>query len=388
MNVNHRSQRRGSNDDHSLMLDSSHRRDVSSLGSFSPLGGVLLDPVDDEVTRSSMLDERRRPSPKRQSSKSLLFNFFKRQEKNNKQRQVSSDKLSLPPSPTRKASHAMSLDLSRDATQVLGRFRQQDPKQHHHPDHLVGSFVDIPNQETTTTTTRSRRRRRRCRPRETTRLGNLGKSKSVRSLPKKPSFLPELQRTFSYRSFHKRNNNQIMEEEDEEPSTSTRTTIPISSSPSFHEQQQQASSSPHLIASESFHTAMAESPQVATTSSSSHWEILEEEPTTDKNTTTLQLNDDNDRKPPPMIDVAPGVSLPLRSSKETLEYMKRGEVVSHFCEWCGTMHHTLNDAEFVLCPTCRTVERSREAVKGGGVGLGIAEDWEEWQTMSSLFQSV
>ena len=99
-----------------------------------------------------------------------------------------------------------------------------------------------------------------------------------------------------------------------------------------------------------------------------------------------------------MMEVAPGVTVPLRGSTETWEAIKDGRVTVTACCACQLELHCIEDAEFVICPDCWVVS-SVDQTFGGiplenedmaefdggkrptcrGVGLGVkAVEVVEW----------
>ena len=71
------------------------------------------------------------------------------------------------------------------------------------------------------------------------------------------------------------------------------------------------------------------------------------------------------------IEIAPGVRKPLRSAKETIRAVARDCFVPTVCVVCDK-HPTIfcvADAEYILCPNCKTIS----PMEGGeyGVGLGF-----------------
>jgi len=102
-------------------------------------------------------------------------------------------------------------------------------------------------------------------------------------------------------------------------------------------------------------------------------------------------NNNNDERP--QIEVSPGVFMPLRGSKETMEAMKRGQALYVQCIFCNVQLCCIQDAEMVICPDCRVLspvtspttaferlngyQSSSSSTKNkthrgiGGVGLGM-----------------
>ncbi|CAB9526418.1 Receptor-type guanylate cyclase gcy [Seminavis robusta] len=84
--------------------------------------------------------------------------------------------------------------------------------------------------------------------------------------------------------------------------------------------------------------------------------------------------------PPPAsnplkVEIEPGVFRTLRGKDETLHAMECGFMIDLSCMVC-TMHVScIADAEFVLCPVCKSVSPIvNNTGNGGGVGLGVEPD--------------
>jgi hypothetical protein len=78
--------------------------------------------------------------------------------------------------------------------------------------------------------------------------------------------------------------------------------------------------------------------------------------------------------PPATVEVAPGVFEPLRSAAETWKAIETGNIVGAVCLSCNFDLHCVDDAKYVLCPSCRVVgpvETSLLGFYGQGIGLGI-----------------
>ena len=72
------------------------------------------------------------------------------------------------------------------------------------------------------------------------------------------------------------------------------------------------------------------------------------------------------------IDIAPGVSLPLRGSQETLQALSKGFVAVQGCFVCTTCLVCIADAAYVLCPECKTISPANSRYPDPqGVGLGL-----------------
>jgi hypothetical protein len=90
----------------------------------------------------------------------------------------------------------------------------------------------------------------------------------------------------------------------------------------------------------------------------------------------LTQDDDFERS---MIEVFPGVDVPLRGSFETQQAIRRNFIVRVNCMDCTLSLCCIRNAEYVLCPLCHCVsplELSCSNVMEGsfGVGLGFVED--------------
>jgi hypothetical protein len=80
---------------------------------------------------------------------------------------------------------------------------------------------------------------------------------------------------------------------------------------------------------------------------------------------TLQLSDK-------MIEVAHGVFLLLRAAEETWAAMQQDYFTTCECTCCSIFLSCIADAAFVLCPECKTISSTENAVDTqGGVGLGL-----------------
>jgi len=82
---------------------------------------------------------------------------------------------------------------------------------------------------------------------------------------------------------------------------------------------------------------------------------------------------------PLSIEIAPGVSAPLRGSTESYEAIQQGFSVTCSCFCCATNLVCIADADYVLCPDCRVVSPvccdlkppPSSCPRKGGVGLGL-----------------
>jgi hypothetical protein len=85
-----------------------------------------------------------------------------------------------------------------------------------------------------------------------------------------------------------------------------------------------------------------------------------------------------------MIDVAPGVSLPLRQSKETWKAIIEGRVIVSQCCYCTQEWTCIEDAELLACSDCwvfSPIEQPNQQHdrQSSGVCIGVrAEDIMEW----------
>ena len=75
------------------------------------------------------------------------------------------------------------------------------------------------------------------------------------------------------------------------------------------------------------------------------------------------------------IEIMPGLEVPLRGSAETKEAIRRGTVTNAECMQCTKTLNCIDDAEYVLCPSCRCVSPvggfSHPRRGSFGVGLGF-----------------
>jgi hypothetical protein len=89
-----------------------------------------------------------------------------------------------------------------------------------------------------------------------------------------------------------------------------------------------------------------------------------------------QLPDDFERS---LIEVFPGVEMPLRGSFETQAAIARNYIISASCMDCTLQLQCIRNAEYILCPlchcvsplelSCRNIERD-----AFGVGLGFVDE--------------
>jgi hypothetical protein len=88
------------------------------------------------------------------------------------------------------------------------------------------------------------------------------------------------------------------------------------------------------------------------------------------------------------IQVAPGVCIKFRGADETWSCIERDFYMPTMCISCMQELCCIQDADYVICPSCRTVSPMRGMVAstnnntghGGGVGLGFTyADLARWQ---------
>lgn len=75
------------------------------------------------------------------------------------------------------------------------------------------------------------------------------------------------------------------------------------------------------------------------------------------------------------VEIQPGFSLPLRGSDETLEAVKRGQVLETPCMACCCWIVVSNDCDFVICPECRVVspvENGAGTMQYVGLGMSVS----------------
>lgn len=96
------------------------------------------------------------------------------------------------------------------------------------------------------------------------------------------------------------------------------------------------------------------------------------------------------KKPgPPLIEIEPGWFAHLRGATETFDAVKCDFFVPTECYCCSSTVFCIQDADFILCPTCRVVSQisvengggsEQNGGTGGGVGLGFTiDDLASWQ---------
>ena len=96
-----------------------------------------------------------------------------------------------------------------------------------------------------------------------------------------------------------------------------------------------------------------------------------------------------------MIDVAPGVKMPLRGSVETWSAVEEGNVTVTLCVCCNMDLNCIFDAQLVICPDCLCVSPVDQTEQDSatstaslmhrhGVGVGIkAEEILRWVMSNS-----
>jgi hypothetical protein len=89
-----------------------------------------------------------------------------------------------------------------------------------------------------------------------------------------------------------------------------------------------------------------------------------------------QLQDDFERS---LIEVFPGVEIPLRGSVETQAAITRDYIISANCMDCTLQLQCIRNAEYILCPLCHCMsplELSCSNIEQGafGVGLGFVDE--------------
>ena len=80
--------------------------------------------------------------------------------------------------------------------------------------------------------------------------------------------------------------------------------------------------------------------------------------------------------PPPvaprMIEVAPGLQVPLRGAQETCHAMEAGYMERATCLWCCSKIACIADAAYILCPSCKAITRMDQGE--WGLGLGVHQE--------------
>mmetsp|Transcript_4208 Transcript_4208/g.8778 ORF Transcript_4208/g.8778 Transcript_4208/m.8778 type:complete len:445 (-) Transcript_4208:56-1390(-) len=88
------------------------------------------------------------------------------------------------------------------------------------------------------------------------------------------------------------------------------------------------------------------------------------------------------KKPATMVEISPGVRVPLRGAAETKDCVRYDHFVPCQCCSCDLEMLCIKDAEYVLCPSCRVINPlspDNEISKGTGLGLGFT--WNELARM-------
>ena len=107
---------------------------------------------------------------------------------------------------------------------------------------------------------------------------------------------------------------------------------------------------------------------------------------------SMSLNSSIHSSSRPILEVAPGVFLPLRGADETRQAVKEDKFISHKCTECHRELFCIADAAQILCPACQYVQPlwGSDALENeGGVGLGFTVDDLEsmqWESTSDLLQ--
>lgn len=79
-------------------------------------------------------------------------------------------------------------------------------------------------------------------------------------------------------------------------------------------------------------------------------------------------------RPTTTIEVQPGVNLPLRGKDETLQAIACNFSLQTICMVCSLELACIADAEYVLCPVCKSISPiDSNTGNGGGVGLGSTQ---------------
>ena len=96
------------------------------------------------------------------------------------------------------------------------------------------------------------------------------------------------------------------------------------------------------------------------------------------------------------LEVCPGISMPLRGAAETFEAVQNDFYIPQNCSCCQSTIFCIQDAEYVLCPVCKSVspidedqldyDRSSHGTKKGGIGLGFdIETLQQFQKQKASF---
>ena len=80
-------------------------------------------------------------------------------------------------------------------------------------------------------------------------------------------------------------------------------------------------------------------------------------------------------EPQTLIEISPGHLAPLRSAKDTHVYIQKNQVVEGSCFACSATLFCVQDASYVLCPTCKVVSPLLAETcmdQDGSVGMGFS----------------
>lgn len=88
---------------------------------------------------------------------------------------------------------------------------------------------------------------------------------------------------------------------------------------------------------------------------------------------------DSAPRPQPTIEVAPGFFVPLRGAQETMAYIQQDRYTTASCFACTYEMFCIDNAEFILCPLCKTVgplliesdDIAQDRREGVGLGFTI-----------------
>lgn len=284
------------------------------------LGEEIMDP------------DKSRPTPVRRASKlnllSKLFSSSKREVKDSKKPKDKGGNNNN----NNKTASPTTFRLSRDAAQVFGTLRQQQPQQN-------GPPLGIP---------------KRGLVRQTSETSMIG---SVLEIPSSA--------TASASST-------LEETAQEVPPVVLETTCATSTTtaPTRPKLEQRASSfrTPSRINGGEFHRT----------------------PSTRSVSFTQQQQEAPPLKPPParpadnLCEITPGNFHVLRGHQETLQYVRQDKIASTTCPACSDTVYSINDAAMVVCPTCRSIAPT-QIENGDGLALGFsAYDWFDIQRESGM----
>jgi hypothetical protein len=79
----------------------------------------------------------------------------------------------------------------------------------------------------------------------------------------------------------------------------------------------------------------------------------------------------------PLVEVSPGIFVPLRASLETRHAVRERNSIHTRCESCNCQLLCIADVDMFMCPECRTIATVDHPQEGGGGGLGIGITEEE-----------